>query len=446
MALPAPYTQLIVIVRNKANVATGDPLVEVTTFASADAGAALHYQAALTVDTAAVAAQSDSDPTKLTLDALLNVVLSTDDALTQEVIVRQQAARSFAGCIRDRRHGGERARLPAPRSAGAGRADADGAGSITGGGDLTANRSLQLAGDSATPGAAMYYGTDGGGAKGFHALSAGGLADAPSDGTAYARLNAAWVAADGGDAPIQPLSEYWSAVVGLADATSDWYQLAGRSVTSLDPDSVVDWLIRRVNYLVATGQTSAGIQLNASGCAITNVGALLTAIAGALSGLNNIYTGAVSLDFSSGTNAVVPNLAHQDATLVVQLPAPIPGNAGTVLSVAANGSSVALITYDATVSFANSSSDRGHPVVGVADSPAMADVVALIDGFSGFDYFGIPLAADGSASGNDPVESDYPVTCSGSAVVSTTPGVVGTANADIATITAFRGSTVSVNS
>ena len=197
------------------------------------------------------------------------------------------------------------------------------------------------------------------------------------------------------------------------------------------------------------GNQSSAIYLQLTGNAISNVADILAAIAtslGVLTYATPLWTGSLVLDFTGGTNAVVANAAHQDATLVVQLPAPIPGNAGTVLSVAANGSSVALITYDATVSFANSSSDRGHPVVGVADSPAMADVVALIDGFSGFDYFGIPLAADGSASGNDPVESDYPVTCSGSAVVSTTPGVVGTANADIATITAFRGSTVSVNS
>ena len=185
MALPAPYTQLIVIVRNKANVATGDPLVEVTTFASAGAGAALHYQAALTVDTAAVAAQfPDSNPTKLTLDALLDVVLSTDDALTQEVIVRQQACTIFRRLYQGTE--GTVASVPAyplPGALALAARTLTGAGSITGGGDLTANRSLQLAGDSATPGAAMYYGTDGGGAKGFHALPAGGLADAPSDGT-----------------------------------------------------------------------------------------------------------------------------------------------------------------------------------------------------------------------------------------------------------------------
>lgn len=48
-----------------------------------------------------------------------------------------------------------------------------GATSLTGGGDLTANRTLSLVGDAATPGNSRYYGTDGTGTKGFHALPAG---------------------------------------------------------------------------------------------------------------------------------------------------------------------------------------------------------------------------------------------------------------------------------
>lgn len=43
-------------------------------------------------------------------------------------------------------------------------------GSLTGGGDLSANRSLSLIGDEDAPGNGKYYGTDGSGNKGFHAL------------------------------------------------------------------------------------------------------------------------------------------------------------------------------------------------------------------------------------------------------------------------------------
>lgn len=47
-------------------------------------------------------------------------------------------------------------------------------GSLTGGGNLTADRSLSLVNDSASPGADRYYGTDSGGTKGYFALPAGG--------------------------------------------------------------------------------------------------------------------------------------------------------------------------------------------------------------------------------------------------------------------------------
>lgn len=46
--------------------------------------------------------------------------------------------------------------------------------SLTGGGDLTANRTLSLVNDSASPGADRYYGTNSGGAKGWYALPGGG--------------------------------------------------------------------------------------------------------------------------------------------------------------------------------------------------------------------------------------------------------------------------------
>lgn len=44
------------------------------------------------------------------------------------------------------------------------------AGSLSGGGDLSADRSLQLQGDADSPGNNRFYGTDGSGTKGFHAL------------------------------------------------------------------------------------------------------------------------------------------------------------------------------------------------------------------------------------------------------------------------------------
>lgn len=45
-----------------------------------------------------------------------------------------------------------------------------GTSSLSGGGDLSANRTLSLVNDTSTPGATRYYGTDGSGVKGYHAL------------------------------------------------------------------------------------------------------------------------------------------------------------------------------------------------------------------------------------------------------------------------------------
>ena len=45
--------------------------------------------------------------------------------------------------------------------------------SLTGGGDLTANRTLSLVGDAASPGNTKYYGTNGSGTKGYHDVPSG---------------------------------------------------------------------------------------------------------------------------------------------------------------------------------------------------------------------------------------------------------------------------------
>jgi hypothetical protein len=52
-----------------------------------------------------------------------------------------------------------------------------GATSLTGGGNLTANRTISLVNDSATPGNTQYYGTDGTGTKGFFPVPAATIAN-----------------------------------------------------------------------------------------------------------------------------------------------------------------------------------------------------------------------------------------------------------------------------
>jgi hypothetical protein len=74
-----------------------------------------------------------------------------------------------------------------------------GATSVAGGGDLSANRTLTLVNDAASPGTSFYYGTDSGGIKGWYSLSAtGGVPEAPIDGTTYGRNNASWIAVGAG--------------------------------------------------------------------------------------------------------------------------------------------------------------------------------------------------------------------------------------------------------
>jgi parallel beta-helix repeat protein len=84
--------------------------------------------------------------------------------------------------------------------------------SLTGGGDLTADRTLSLVNDSATPGNNKVYGTDGAGTKGWKNDPAGGIPEAPSDGSTYGRKNASWVAVSSGGT---------GDVVGPASAVDD---------------------------------------------------------------------------------------------------------------------------------------------------------------------------------------------------------------------------------
>jgi hypothetical protein len=65
--------------------------------------------------------------------------------------------------------------------------------SLTGGGSLAADRTLQLVNDAAAPGSSFYYGTSAGGVKGFFPLSGVvGVPEAPVDGNIYGRQNASW--------------------------------------------------------------------------------------------------------------------------------------------------------------------------------------------------------------------------------------------------------------
>lgn len=95
-----------------------------------------------------------------------------------------------------------------------------GANSVSGGGDLTANRTLSLVNDSAAPGNSRYYGTNGSGTKGWYTLPGGGTSvptsvlqiDEFPGATDDAKHVAAWAAAAA--ASRKPILQYPTGTFG----------------------------------------------------------------------------------------------------------------------------------------------------------------------------------------------------------------------------------------
>lgn len=227
--------------------------------------------------------------------------------------------------------------------------------------------------------------------------------------------------------------------------------LAGKGFTYASPDEVVAWLTEAI-YFIQPNLGSAPLTIDLSGNALPNTEDILDAIAAALmSPPFTAFGGGFTVYLQGGTNAPA-GTPHQDATLSIQLPPPIPANAGTVLSASFGGGTGAETwVYDAGIPFAGSNnSSGGTPVItiGVADSPSMADVASFFNNASSeaLGNFSISLDPDGSGPGSDPVEDDYPFTVTGRAVVTSTPGAVAAPSAAIATIESYNDSDVIYNS
>lgn len=130
-----------------------------------------------------------------------------------------------------------------------------GATSLTGGGSLSANRTISLVGDSATPGNSKYYGTNGTGSKGYYDIPAGDPAvGGDLSGTAS---NAQIVA---GAVSATELATNAVTTIKVTDSAITEPKLnianapATNAVLSWDGTNM-SWMARTVGNMVATNQT-----------------------------------------------------------------------------------------------------------------------------------------------------------------------------------------------
>lgn len=108
--------------------------------------------------------------------------------------------------------------------------------SLTGGGDLTANRTLTLVNDAATPGNSRYYGTDGAGTKGFHTIPA---QDPAMGGDLSGTASNAQIAAGAVGATELASNSVTEPKLDAANAPTSGYVLSwnGTNFTWIDPDT-----------------------------------------------------------------------------------------------------------------------------------------------------------------------------------------------------------------
>lgn len=128
--------------------------------------------------------------------------------------------------------------------------------SLTGGGDLTADRTISLVGDAAAPGNSFYYGTDAGGAKGFFALPTSSGSGTVTSVTAGAGLTGGTISTTGTIA----LAASGAAAGTYTSVTVDTYGrvTAGANPTTLAGYGITDGVVSTRTVTGATSLTGGG--------------------------------------------------------------------------------------------------------------------------------------------------------------------------------------------
>lgn len=168
--------------------------------------------------------------------------------------------------------------------------------SVTGGGDLSADRTINLVNDSATPGNSKYYGTDGTGTKGWFSLPSGG-----SESTTASNLGTGqgvWKALVGSDLQFRTLTA--GANITLANNTND----IGIAVSGLAPvatsGSAAD---------LSTGTLLAARMPALTGDVTSSAGAVATTIAAGVVTLAKMATLAANSIIGNNTGSVATPIA-----------------------------------------------------------------------------------------------------------------------------------------
>ena len=132
-------------------------------------------------------------------------------------------------------------------------------GSLTGGGNLTADRTVSLVNDNATPGASRYYGTDGAGTKGFYSLpSSGGhtLSTLTSASTLSAAAGAQYITLLGsGAAPTLPTAVSNTSLYTLKNIHTATITIATTSSQTIEG---------QVGYMLSTNESITVVSDNAN--------------------------------------------------------------------------------------------------------------------------------------------------------------------------------------